>query len=233
MHKHYILPARVFHTGAFALLISVLLNSVGLFLYSSSNGKMPTRAILNMLLTSMSLYIAILTSNLKESDGEPTSLPVGYQYPVALEVVDSDRYGMQDNNDWSSVIPVGHGFVRLGRDHAFYAVSMYHQMHCLNSFRKMFNGRNSSRATHDADHALHCLTYLRQMVLCNADATLEPAFEVHNVDGRKTQAAYGTGVTHQCRDWVQVRNFVEKNYEETRDVETDQYVATEISAIDD
>lgn len=163
-------------------------------------------------------------------DTEITRLPIGYQQPAALEVVDSDRYGMRDDNDWSSIIPLGHGFVRLGENRTFYAVSMYHQMHCLNSIRKLFNGRNASRASHDGDHALHCLTYLRQMVLCSADVTLEPAFSALNVDGRKTQAAYGTGVTHQCRDWVQVREFVEKNYVDTRDEETDRFAVTEVSA---
>lgn len=153
---------------------------------------------------------------------------------VALEVVDSDRYGMEDDNDWASVIPFGHGFVRLGEDddQAYYAISMYHQMHCLNSFRKMFNGhRNASRAEHDGAHALHCLTYLRQMVLCAADISLEPAFSTRNVDGRLTQAAYGTGVTHQCQDWVQVRKYAEENYLTWKD--EDHYAVTEISAIED
>jgi hypothetical protein len=151
--------------------------------------------------------------------------------PVALEVVDSNRYGMHDDNDWASVIPVGHGFVKLGD---YYAVSMYHQIHCLNSFRKMFNGRNASRFEHDSMHALHCLSYLRQMVLCNADATLEPTFTGRNVDGRQTTAAYGTGVTHQCRNWVQVREFVEGNYEEFMkyDDNPDLVAVTEASALD-
>ncbi|KZT01791.1 uncharacterized protein LAESUDRAFT_686230 [Laetiporus sulphureus 93-53] len=157
-------------------------------------------------------------------------------HQAALEVVDSDRYGMHDDNDWASVIPHGHGFVRIATgdkeptDDDYYAVSMYHQMHCLNSFRRMFNGRNDSRADHDGAHALHCLTYLRQMVLCSADITLEPAFATQNVDGRKTQAAYGTGVTHVCRDWVQVRDWVENSYLDWKEDEK-KYVATEASAV--
>ena len=155
-------------------------------------------------------------------------LPIAVR-PVALEVVDTDRYGMHDDNDWASVIPVGHGFVKLDD---YYAVSMYHQMHCLNSFRKMFNGRNDSRAGHDSLHVVHCLSYLRQMVLCNADVTLEPAFAAQNVDGRKTQAAYGAGVTHQCNDWVQVREFVETNYDEFMKDDDKFFAVTEASAIE-
>ncbi|KAI0933218.1 hypothetical protein AcV7_004750 [Taiwanofungus camphoratus] len=209
-HKHYVLPNHVVHTGIFTLVLSLLLNTIGTFVYKSSEFG----------LTSPS------TSN-----EQPSRLPLNVR-SVAMEVVDSNRYGMHDDNDWASAIPFGHGFVRLGEDDAYYAVSMYHQMHCLNSFRKMFNGhRNASRAGHDSVHALHCLTYLRQMVLCGADVTLEPAFATHNVDGRQTQAAYGTGVTHECGDWVQVREFVENNYEGWKD-DDHKYVATEASAIE-
>jgi len=150
------------------------------------------------------------------SDNKVARIPIDPR-TVALEVIDaedSDRYGMDDDNDWASVTPLGHGFVKLGGEDQFYAISMYHQMHCLNDFRRMFNGsqRNASRTDHDKRHAFHCLAYLRQMVLCSADITLEPAFLAQNTDGRKTQAAYGAGVTHECRDWVQIRDYAETNF---------------------
>ena len=169
----------------------------------------------------------------KVFDGKPARVPLEIRN-VALEVVDSDRYGMDDDNDWASSIPPGHGFVRYGQgdDEAYYAISMYHQMHCLNSFRRMFNNpRNESRAEHDSLHVHHCLTYLRQMVLCASDITSEPAFSRRNVDGRLTQAAYGSGVTHQCSDWVQVRNYAEDNYQIWK--YEDHYAVTELSAIQD
>ncbi|KAF9524166.1 hypothetical protein CPB83DRAFT_861723 [Crepidotus variabilis] len=150
---------------------------------------------------------------------------------VALEVVDSERYGMHDDNDWASVTPLGHGFVKVGDgEDDFYAISMYHQIHCLNGFRKVLNGhRNDSRAEHDAMHNLHCLSYMRQVVLCNADLALEPAFLAKNTDGRLTQAAYGVGVTHQCRDWEQVRSFAEENFQLWKGGTTG-FAASEISA---
>ncbi|KAL7283425.1 hypothetical protein ACG7TL_002855 [Trametes sanguinea] len=206
MRTYYILPASIVRSVVFALIASVLLNCATTVLWQTSGGDSVADV---------------------ERD-QPSRLPLTPRQ-VALEVVDSDRYGMEDDNDWASAIPLGHGFVRFGEDD-YYAVSMYHQMHCLNSFRKIFNGhRNASRGEHDSAHALHCLTYLRQMVLCSADITLEPAFTARNVDGRKTKAAYGTGVTHECRDWVQVRDYVEKNYEGWK--EEDHYVVTEASAI--
>ncbi|KAI0315989.1 hypothetical protein OF83DRAFT_1084571 [Amylostereum chailletii] len=207
----YLIPARVAHVVLAALVVCALLNALGTFLCEPKGG-------------------AVSETTVEVVNGLPVRLPIE-EHRVALEIVDSDRYGMEDDNDWASVIPVGHGFVRMGEDaDAFYAVSMYHQMHCLNSFRKMFNGhRNASRAGHDGAHALHCLTYLRQNVLCAADASLEPAFTARNVDGRRTKAAYGSEVTHRCGDWVRVREYVEKNYEEWK--EMDDFVHTEASAI--
>jgi len=213
VHNHYVLPARVVHVGLFALLISILLNCAGTFVQmQGSRVQSPT--------------------NYMWTHSGANRLPVNAR-TVALEVVDSDRYGMHDDNDWASVFPLGHGFVKGGDDEEFYAVSMYHQMHCLNSFRRMFNGqRNASRAEHDGMHAIHCLSYLRQMVLCNADTTLEPAFTAQNTDGRKTKAAYGTGVTHQCSDWVQIRRYAEGNYALWKDEGT-EFVTSEISAINE
>ncbi|PCH39116.1 hypothetical protein WOLCODRAFT_110565 [Wolfiporia cocos MD-104 SS10] len=212
VHKHYVVPVSVVHAGITALLASILLNTAGTLIHGWPTFTDGLRG-------------------LTTSTGLPSRLPI-VSPPVAMEVIDSERYGMHDDNDWASVIPNGHGFVRLGEGEsgAYYAVSMYHQMHCLNSFRKMFNGRNESRADHDGAHALHCLTYLRQMVLCSADITLEPAFSTSNVDGRKTQAAYGTGVAHVCRDWVQAREWVEDNYKSWID-EDRVFVATEASAV--
>ncbi|KIJ44350.1 hypothetical protein M422DRAFT_228452 [Sphaerobolus stellatus SS14] len=211
LRNHYLVPSNVLHTiiGAFAL--SLLLNVANIFVQISSHKEMNPATMI--------------------TTGVGAQLPI-FPRTVALEVVDSERYGMEDDNDWASVTPLGHGFVKLGADGDFYAISMYHQLHCLNSFRKIFNGhRNASRAAHDQQHELHCLTYLRQMALCSGDLTLEPAFFALNTDGRKTQAAYGTGVTHQCRDWVQVRQFSEANYELWKD-EAGGFAASEANAID-
>jgi len=128
---------------------------------------------------------------------------------------------VNDEDDWSSIIP-NHGFVLLdspseeadetGR--AFYAVSMYHQLHCLNGFRRLtVAAKNGTMTQHNVDHAVHCLSYLRQLLLCHADTALEPARSATTVSGGTTQAVYGEGTTHQCRDWTQVRAFVEKNYQ--------------------
>lgn len=133
-----------------------------------------------------------------------------------MEVVDSDGYGMSNDNGWASLTPRGHGFVKI--DEEFYSLSLYHQLHCLNSFRRTFNNNNNgSHANHGTFHAEHCISYLRQMILCAGDTTLEPAYSAFTKDGLPTRAASGIGVTHQCRDWVQIRHFAEENYELWKD----------------
>jgi hypothetical protein len=228
--RYYVLPGKVVHAGALALLVSLLLNGVGTVFYS-----VLTQA--GMLFYDMLCVIYSHMILLKDSspyfftDRTPARLPINPR-DVALKVVDSERYGMHDDNDWASVTPLGHGFVKVGPGEDFYAISMYHQLHCLNGFRKMLSGeqRNASRIEHDEQHVLHCLSYLRQMVLCSADITLEPAFSAENTDGRKTKAAYGTGVTHQCKDWEQIRAFSENNYETWKN-EAKGFAASEISVV--
>jgi hypothetical protein len=132
---------------------------------------------------------------------------------------------VNDDDDWSTIIP-NHGFVLLDspseeadeNGRAFYAVSMYHQLHCLNGFRRLtVAAKNGTMTQHNVDHAVHCLSYLRQLLLCQADTALEPARLATTVTGGKTQAVYGEGTTHQCRDWTQVRGFVENNYQLWKD----------------
>lgn len=51
------------------------------------------------------------------------------------------------------------------------------------------------------NHMFHCMDYLRQTILCNADLTVE--WEALTVKERlPTGHIDGYGITHQCRDWV-------------------------------
>lgn len=54
-------------------------------------------------------------------------------------------------------------------------------------------------------HLQHCMNYIRQMVLCGADLTLEP-------EGDDRGEATGVGVTHTCRDWTTVYDTINDNY---------------------
>ncbi|EGN98534.1 hypothetical protein SERLA73DRAFT_183584 [Serpula lacrymans var. lacrymans S7.3] len=139
-------------------------------------------------------------------DDHPTELPIRLD-SVAMTFENTDRYGTAGTMswyDWHSLdhFPKGHGFVRLGPDGRIFGVSMFHQIHCLDMIRESFiKGVNS--------HSGHCLNFLRQAILCNSDITLDPINI--EIDG-KIVGTDGTGVTHVCRDWTQIYDFVRENH---------------------
>ncbi|TFK55497.1 hypothetical protein OE88DRAFT_1691908 [Heliocybe sulcata] len=138
--------------------------------------------------------------------------------PAALTTIKSERLGLDaDEEDWDSILPQGEGFIYLEQEKMHYIVSQYHQLHCLRSLRHYFIKRNDLQLI-DAGHVNHCLIYLRQMVLCSSDVTLEPASHRQRLpDGRLTNAVTGVGVTHRCKDWQQVREYTEWNYEKFKE----------------
>lgn len=86
---------------------------------------------------------------------------------------------------------------------------MFHQFHCLDALRHAVLALHDPDAVHTegahaGKHAQHCLNYLRQTILCAADTTLEPF----------VNPGIGIGVVHQCRDWTQVYEWAEANWEE-------------------
>lgn len=54
------------------------------------------------------------------------------------------------------------------------------------------------------NHMFHCMDYLRQTILCNADLTVEWEALTEGEEKLPTGHIDGYGVMHQCRDWVSV-----------------------------
>lgn len=50
---------------------------------------------------------------------------------------ETDRYTLTADDDWESIFPEGHGFVHLGPSDRPFALSMYHQFHCLAIIRHL------------------------------------------------------------------------------------------------
>lgn len=119
---------------------------------------------------------------------------------------DTTHYGLHDVREWESLTPPGNGWVVLEPGPRAYAVTMYHQLHCLNSMRYDLTqskiGKNATVA--ELGHAHHCYNYIRQGLQCGLDLTLEPT---HGGTG---------GITHVCRDWVQVRAYMEQNFKKNK-----------------
>lgn len=131
---------------------------------------------------------------------------------------DDNLLDIHDAGAWYSAIPPGNGWVVLGPNKTSYAVSMYHQIHCLNSMRyDLTLSRLGQTPSQDQlGHANHCYNYIRQGLLCRSDVTLEPTEQV--VLGEMVGAvASGSGVAHICRDWTKIRQYMEGNFRSNAD----------------
>ncbi|KAH8118216.1 hypothetical protein DFH11DRAFT_1573057 [Phellopilus nigrolimitatus] len=104
---------------------------------------------------------------------------------------------------WNRVYPNGFGFVRLGAERRILCVSIFHQLHCVDKMRRALDNPDDPVAT--LPHLQHCMNYIRQMILCGSDLTLEPA-------GDHAEERTGVGMTHTCRDWRAVYDTVNDNY---------------------
>ncbi|KAF9629023.1 hypothetical protein BFW01_g10226 [Lasiodiplodia theobromae] len=133
-----------------------------------------------------------------------------------------DRERVLDN--WAELIPEGEGFVPvddptkstlpppLQKDDPsapyYYAMSVFHQIHCLDSILRMFldadrgDHRSHSHAG-DTAHAMHCFDYLRQAIMCCGDTALEGADPYTIAKGKDTLSfgTFGIGSTHMCKDY--------------------------------
>ncbi|KAJ7352498.1 hypothetical protein DFH08DRAFT_859143 [Mycena albidolilacea] len=139
-------------------------------------------------------------------DDFPSTLPGVLDRKVKMVVEESIHYSLspEARPAWYAAFPDGVGSVRLGSHHRAFFVSMYHELHCLQQFRDTLVDPNPRVPW---VHLHHCLNYLRERALCQADLTLEP--------GDFTQRNFAqerVGATHLCRDWTAVISTVEHNW---------------------
>ena len=114
------------------------------------------------------------------------------------------HFSLYADDDWGTLFPKSSGFTDLGPSNRTFLVSSMHQIHCLDVFRVAF----VTNRTGMAHHVQHCLHYMRQVVLCNADTTLEPAFaELH--EGQWVYGANAVSSTHRCKDWTALRRYLD------------------------
>ena len=132
---------------------------------------------------------------------------------MVLTLEDSRHYALdnpESDAEYVSLYPGDNlGFVHLGPNKRFFGLSMFHQIHCLDSLRKAILGLTHDHRDMEAGelgHTHHCLNYLRQTILCSADVTLEPETPEGSQD-----VGEGLAVTHVCRDWGKVYDFVRRN----------------------
>ncbi|KAF9000120.1 hypothetical protein BDQ17DRAFT_1327939 [Cyathus striatus] len=133
---------------------------------------------------------------------------------ILLQVEESNRYraqGLQSDPEWFSLTTSSIGYVRLGDPKRMFMVTMFHEFHCLRMLNLAFEptAKPGTPEYIPSDHLRHCLDYLRQMVLCSADMTLE--------EGDFTEREFDSdrlGAVHVCKDWSAVYGVMEENWRE-------------------
>jgi hypothetical protein len=125
---------------------------------------------------------------------------------VLLTVEESVHYppiGLPADERWYSLTTAGEGHVHLGPENRLFAVTMFHELHCL----RIINLAFSKSPVASVGHIKHCLSYLRQNALCAADLSLEPGdFE------KKDFNIEQLGATHVCKDWSTVYKVMDDNF---------------------
>ena len=90
---------------------------------------------------------------------------------------ESVHYGIQGEEapwEWLYIATFEDGGnLRLGPNHRFFNVALTHQQHCLRYLRQALNSVDVPEG-HNVEHAEHCLSLMREHILCAADVTLEP-----------------------------------------------------------
>ncbi|KAI0381219.1 hypothetical protein F5Y04DRAFT_256027, partial [Hypomontagnella monticulosa] len=117
------------------------------------------------------------------------------------------RPGNQSQIWWDKVFPRGRGFIQHSEiSPTPHGLAVFHQLHCLDAIRHGYwAARDQIEPDHFAQpgHIRHCIDYIRQSIMCNADTNLEP------IDP-DLGGVTGFGFTRKCRDIVRLIGWAEK-----------------------
>ena len=106
------------------------------------------------------------------------------------------------------------GNVRMGPNQRFGVVSFTHELHCMRSLRTALAEVEAPFQAHDLHHTEHCLSFMRQQILCASDITLEPGdsfsrnFTMQRVTGDMKCMdvdAFYSSMWAQYQDWVSLQ----------------------------
>ncbi|KAL2166757.1 hypothetical protein VTG60DRAFT_2241 [Thermothelomyces hinnuleus] len=124
---------------------------------------------------------------------------------------------------WNKLMPKGIGFQRVDDPSAYhdlptpiswydgetvFTTSWTHQLHCLWAVIQTYAGLKTNVPLPEDHHwhMIHCFSYMRQAILCNADTALEgleTTFPDHN------GGSDGWDAHHVCKDMGEVRKWME------------------------
>ncbi|PBK61789.1 hypothetical protein ARMSODRAFT_896249, partial [Armillaria solidipes] len=145
-----------------------------------------------------------------DDDDFPYEWPIPSRNPVLLSIESSStRFQADADAEWDSLVP-GDGLLHLGDRQRPFTLGMFHQLQCINVLRRGILETYHSYPLSDSELVAHCLNYLRQIVICHSDNSLEL------VTGRDEQVRPDAYV---CKDWEVIYRAAEQNqrdFEESR-----------------
>ncbi|THU98091.1 hypothetical protein K435DRAFT_661638 [Dendrothele bispora CBS 962.96] len=129
--------------------------------------------------------------------------------------------GSAADSEWKSFFPSNNGFLvkSVENNTVFFGISAFHAIHCLDTVRRILemhynvasvetiNKFKEEPADATFYHIHHCLIYLREMLTCNADPTLEHDMYYEN----GTEVRGGDGTKHMCRDFKALYDISEES----------------------
>ena len=122
-------------------------------------------------------------------------------YPLALEnvvLIPEDTthyqiYATDGSQEWETQLPSDGGYVRLGPHNRTFQLTVFHELQCLGLIRDAVSAQSFGE---DSARLHNCFNYLRELILCRADVTLEEVLdEQHSVNHMFPRI---------CRDWEAV-----------------------------
>lgn len=155
--------------------------------------------------------------------GAVPQVPIGYTVNIFSSHPEFMRRPPPDGSSepaWDAILPKGLGYVHdpnMAATENISTIGATHQLHCLYTLRRIYyattthgDDREQKHELEPFDngvertkHAAHCFEYLRQAIMCNADASLEP----FTAGGEEFP---GMGFQRQCRDYGALKEYAEK-----------------------
>ena len=115
-----------------------------------------------------------------------------------MSMENSVHYNLEADEEWDAAGWRG-GIeppLLLNSQNQSYTISMAHQLRCLDIIRSsLVRFRSAVDMSEPSALTAHCMNYLRQMVLCRSDVTLESARDPVGPNIAVSD------VSHVCRDW--------------------------------
>ncbi|THV07089.1 hypothetical protein K435DRAFT_710411 [Dendrothele bispora CBS 962.96] len=179
---------------------------------------------LNIILLLSRLHTALPTQHKFSYIGDdyPIELPFAQSlHFVTMTLHESTHYDLLNPNtsdpvlarisdtEWQSTItnPLGMGRVHLGDNHRLFTATFWHQIHCVREMARAIVDPDHPEAT--PGHIEHCLGYLRQGFLCEAEYGLEAGDFM-----KRDFVTEPIADTVVCRDWEGAFKYLEEQTEE-------------------